>query len=155
MDIQNQVVWIERARSGSTYVERTKNKEALPVPLNDAALGIAEKHIKGRFKGDFLFINPNTRKAYTQWYLRNLWKTYSGTNVTLYEATRHSYCTRNALLTDKLTAQRLMRHKGSRLTDHYYHAYANTCLMLSREWTMSRVSGNRKKKTQWNNILGM
>ncbi len=128
VDLQNRVVWIERARSGSTYVERTKNKEALPVPLNDAALEIALRHTKGKFANDFLFINPRTRNGYSQWYLWDVWKRFSGTGVTLYEATRHSYCSQIVPLTDKLTAQRLMRHKDSRSTDVYYHAYSEHLL---------------------------
>jgi integrase len=128
VDIDNRVIWIERARSGSEYVERTKNKEALPVPLNNIALEIVERNIKGKFPNDFLFINPSTGKGYTQWFLWDIWKRYSGTEVTLYEATRHSYCSQIVPLTDKLTAQRLMRHKDSRSTDVYYHAYADHLL---------------------------
>jgi integrase len=128
VDIENRVVWVERARSGSTYVERTKNKEALPVPLNDIAFEIVKRHIRGKFPKDFLFINPNTGKGYTQWFLWDMWKRYSGTDVTLYEATRHSYCSQIVPLTDKLTAQRLMRHRDGRSTDGYYHAYSGTLL---------------------------
>ena len=34
-------------------------------------------------------------------------------------------CRQIVPLTDKLTAQRLMRHKDGRSTDNYYHAYGN------------------------------
>jgi integrase len=128
VDIESRVVWVERARSGSTYVERTKNKESLPIPLNDIAFEIVKKHIKGKFPMDFLFIHPNTGKGYTQWFLWDIWKRYSGTDVTLYEATRHSYCSQIVPLTDKLTAQRLMRHRDGRSTDGYYHVYSNVLL---------------------------
>jgi integrase len=128
VDIERRVVWVERARSGSKYVERTKNREVLPVPLNDVALDIASRHIKGKFPNDFLFINPNTGKPYTQWYLWDIWKRYSQTEVTIYEATRHSYCSQIVPLTDKLTAQRLMRHKDGRSTDNYYHAYSDVLM---------------------------
>jgi integrase len=107
VDIERRVVWVERARSGSKYVERTKNKEVLPVPLNDIAFNIASRNVKGKFPNDFLFINSNTGKPYTQWYLWDAWKRYSETEVTIYEATRHSYCSQIVPLTDKLTAQRL------------------------------------------------
>ncbi|HVN95211.1 MAG TPA: tyrosine-type recombinase/integrase [Syntrophorhabdaceae bacterium] len=128
VDIERRVVWVERARSGSRYVERTKNKEVLPVPLNDAALEIAKRHTKGKFPNDFLFINQNTGKPYTQWFLWDTWKRYSETGVTIYEATRHSYCSQIVPLTDKLTAQRLMRHKDGRSTDNYYHAYSDVLM---------------------------
>jgi integrase len=128
VDIEQRVVWVERARSGSTYLERTKNKEVLPVPLNDIALEIARRHAAGKFPADFLFVNPGTRKGYTQWFLWDIWKRFSKTNVTIYEATRHSYCSQIVPLTDKLTAQRLMRHKDGRSTDTYYHAYSDVLL---------------------------
>ncbi len=128
IDIERRVVWVERARSGSKYVERTKNKEVLPVPLNDIAFEVAKRHVKGKFPNDFLFINPNTGKPYTQWYLWDIWKRYSDTGVTIYEATRHSYCSQIVPLTDKLTAQRLMRHKDGRSTDNYYHAYSDVLM---------------------------
>lgn len=128
VDIENRAIWVERARLGSVYVERTKNKEALPIPLNDIAFEIIRKHTKGKFPKDFLFINPSTHKGYTQWFLWDIWKRYSGTDVTLYEGTRHSYCSQIVPLTDKLTAQRLMRHRDGKSTDNYYHACSDVLL---------------------------
>lgn len=119
---QDRVLWVERRRSGVLYREGTKNNEILPVPLNDVALSIVIRNVKGKFPNDFLFVNPNTKRPYTQWYLWDTWKRLSGTGVTLYEATRHSYCSQIVPLTDKLTAQRLMRHRDGRSTDNYYHA---------------------------------
>lgn len=127
-DVKNRVLWVERRRSGSKYREGTKNETILPVPLNDTALEIVTRHIKKKFPKDFLFINPSTKRPYTQWFLWDVWKRFSGTEVTLYEATRHSYCTQIVPLTDKLTAQRLMRHNDGRSTDNYYHAYSETLL---------------------------
>lgn len=128
IDLQRRLVWIERAKPGSILVEKTKNKEILPIPLNDTALAIVIKHMQNKFPKDFLFINPNTKKPYTRWFLWDLWKQFSGTNVTLYEATRHSFCTQIVPVADRLTAQRLMRHKNTSSTDNYYHAYSNTLL---------------------------
>jgi len=59
IDLQRRLVWIETAKLGSIRVERTKNKEVFPVPLNDTALEIAIKHIEDKFRKDFLFINPD------------------------------------------------------------------------------------------------
>jgi len=128
VDIQRRFVWIERARSGNIIVEKTKNKDILPVPLNDTALAVVQRNIKGKFPKDFLFINPDTNRPYTQWFLWNVWKNFSKTDVTLYEATRHSFCTQVVPVTDRFTAQRLMRHRDIHSTDNYYHAYSKTLL---------------------------
>ena len=128
VDIANRVVWVERTLSGTTYMETTKNKSTLPVPLNDKALEIAKRKIAGRFPKDFLFVNPITGSGYRLRYLSEVWRTYSGTEYDLYEATRHSYCTLIVPLTTPLTAQRLMRHKDRRSTDGYFHAYNENLL---------------------------
>jgi site-specific recombinase XerD len=93
------------------------------VALNNKALGIVERNMKGKFPNDFLFINPVTRRGYSRKYLSEIWNRYSGTDLKLYEATRHSYCTHIVPLSNPLDAQRLMRHKDRRSTDNYYHAY--------------------------------
>lgn len=128
VDIANRIVWVERTLSGTTYMETTKNKSTLPVPLNDKALEIAKRKIAGRFPKDFLFVNPITGSGYRLRYLSEVWRTYSGTEYDLYEATRHSYCTLIVPLTTPLTAQRLMRHKDRRSTDGYFHAYNENLL---------------------------
>jgi integrase len=128
IDIGNRVVWVERTLSGTTYMETTKNKSTLPVPLNDKALEIAMRNMAGKFPKDFLFINPATGGGYRLRYLSEVWRKYSGTDYDLYEATRHSYCTQVVPLTTPLTAQRLMRHKDRRSTDGYFHAYNENLL---------------------------
>jgi integrase len=144
VDIDNRAVWIERRRSGSQYREGTKNNEVLPVPLNDIALEIVARNIKGKFPNDFLFINPGTGRGYTRWFLWDMWKRLSGTDVCLYEACRHSFCTQIVPLTDRLTAQRLMRHKDGRSTDNYYHAYSETLLDVVQK--MGKVVDLQKAK---------
>ena len=119
VNVEQRVVWVERSVSGSTYVETTKNKSKLPIPLNDRALEIAKRNIKGKFPKDFLFVHPSTGQGYRLWALDKLWREYSGLDVKLYEACRHSFCTQIVPLTDPLTAQRLMRHKDRRSTDNY------------------------------------
>ena len=123
VDINNRAVWIERSLSGTIYRETTKNKSKLSVPLNDAALEVVIRNVKGKFPNDFLFVNPVTNKGYSRKYLSEIWKRYSGTDLTFYEATRHSYCTQIVPLSNPMDAQRLMRHKDRRSTDNYYHAY--------------------------------
>jgi len=121
VDLDHRAVWVERRRSGAKERPGSKNEDVLPVPLNDVALAIVKKHIRGKFPKDHLFINPATERPYTQWFISNLWRTYSGSDVTSYEATRHSFCSN--IRTDRRTAQRLMRHRDQRSTDNYFHAY--------------------------------
>ncbi len=137
VNIDQRVIWVERSVSGSTHVETTKNKSKLPIPLNDKALEIAKRNIEGKFPNDFLFVNPATGRGYAISSLSKIWSYYSGLDITLYEATRHSYCTQIVPLTDPLTAQRLMRHKSRSSTDHYYHAYSEILLDV-----VQRMDGN-------------
>jgi len=127
-DAISRCVWIERSRSGNVQREKTKNKSKLPVPLNDTALEIVRENIKGKMPGDHLFINPGTGKAYTQWFLWNTWVKYSQADVTLYEATRHSFCSQISRKINPQLAQRLMRHKDRRSTDRYFHEWADDML---------------------------
>lgn len=128
VNIEQRLLWVERSVSGCRYVETTKNKSKLPIPLNDRALEIVARNIKNKFPNDFLFINPATGRGYSLSMLGRIWREHSTVDVKLYEATRHSYCTQIVPLTDPLTAQRLMRHKDRRSTDNYYHAYSDMLL---------------------------
>jgi integrase len=130
VDLANRVVWVERSLSGSTYRETTKNRSKLPIPLNDKALEIAARNVKGKFPTGYLFINPATGDGYKRKYLWSVWVKYSGSGVKLYEATRHSYCTQIVPLTESYEAQRLMRHRNKRSTDKYFHAYTETLLEI-------------------------
>ena len=134
---EQRVVWVERSVSGSTYVETTKNKSKLPIPLNDKALEIAKRNVAGKLPNAFLFVNPSTGRGYSLSMLSKIWRHNCGLDVKLYEATRHSYCTQIVPLTDPLTAQRLMRHKDRRSTDNYYHAYSEVLLDV-----VQRMDGN-------------
>lgn len=151
VDIDSRMVWIERSLSGSTYRETTKNKSKLTVPLNDRALEIVLRNAKGKFPNDFLFINPVTGKGYSRKYLSEVWNRYSGTDLKLYEATRHSYCTQIVPLSNPLDAQRLMRHKDRRSTDNYYHAYNERLLDIVQRmdniYDLKEVQKGNEKET--------
>jgi len=146
VNIEQRVVWVERSVSGSTYVETTKNKSKLPIPLNDKALEIAKRNVKGKFPNDFLFVNPTTGRGYSLSMLSKIWRNNCGVDVKLYEATRHSYCTQIVPLTDPLTAQRLMRHKDRRSTDNYYHAYSDVLLDVVQRIDNNVVDLKAKEK---------
>jgi len=101
--------------------KKRKNKKC--IPLSDRAFQIVIKNIKQRFDEDFVFINPVTKRGYRQEFVRRIWKRHSGLNVTLYEASRHSFCTQIAQsgLCNTLQAKELMRHADIRSTERYFH----------------------------------
>jgi len=79
--------------------------------MSDAAYDLAVKHMKDKLPEAFMFINPETGRGYRGEYIRRVWRLLSGTDVTLYEGMRHSFCTQ--LVEDgasDLEAQELMRH---------------------------------------------
>jgi integrase len=126
IDTKKRLITICRTRSGAEICDRTKGKHKDVLPLSDRAFEIILRNIEGKFPNDFIFKNPNARNKdgiYTQKYLNNLWKKYSGLPVTYYEAARHSFCTQ--LVEDCganiLQAQILMRHRDSRQTQNYFH----------------------------------
>ena len=125
---EERAVLIGRTLSGSTYRETTKENTKLAVPLNDMSLEIVRRNMKGKFPKQFLFVNPRTGKGYKYKALYKAWKSATGNNIGIYEATRHSFCTQIVPLTDPYTAQRLMRHKDKRSTDNYYHEFSETLI---------------------------
>jgi integrase len=144
-DPNNRVVWIERTLSGHTYRETTKENTKLPVPLNDLALEIVKRNMRGKFPLDFLFINPVNGKGFTYRALYDAWVRYTGNEIRPYEATRHSFCTQVVPLTDGYTAQRLMRHADKRSTDNYYHAYRDTLLdVVQRKNNVTELKKTKK-----------
>jgi integrase len=126
INILKQQAKIRRTRSGAEIVERTKGKHQDLIPLSDRALELIKKHMAGKFPDDYIFKNPDARNKdsiYTQKYLNNLWKKYTGMDVCYYEASRHSFCTQvvDDCGADALQAQILMRHTDVRQTQNYFH----------------------------------
>lgn len=128
VDLENRVVWIERSKSGAQYRDTTKENTKLPVPLNDKTLAAVKRNMVGKFPNHYLFIYPKTGRPYSYKTLYKIWVDHTGNEFKLYEATRHSFCTQVVPLTDRYTAQRLMRHKDQRSTDNYYHAFSDRLL---------------------------
>ncbi len=121
-DLKNGSVLIQRTWSGSKLVETTKGKNKKWIPLSDTAYEIACRCLQDRWPEDFMFINPSTKKGYRQEFLRRLWRKYSGVSITLYEATRHSFCTQVVEGgASVLEAKQLMRHADIRSTERYFH----------------------------------
>ncbi len=152
VDIDNRVVWVERRRSGSKWRDGTKNETILPIPLNDTALEIAKRHIRGKFPADYLFIHPGIGRPYTQWFLSDTWRRLSGSGLPSYEATRHSFCSNLPKHADLKLAQRLMRHKDPRSTMRYFHERADHLLEVVQE--MDNVVPMEKRKREGNEFEG-
>lgn len=111
VDLKSGVWVVQRNYSGAKLVETTKAKNKKPVPLSETAREIVRRHSGGKFPDDFLFINSATKKGYRYKVLYRLWCKYAGVGVTLYEATRHSFCTQiSESGTNTLQARLLMRH---------------------------------------------
>ena len=107
---------IQRTYSAKMIKETTKAKNKKPIPLSDRAIDILLLRIRNKFPDSFVF-------GYTPRTLQNAWKRYSGLNVSLYEATRHSFCTQIVETgANTLQAQALMRHSDIRSTQKYFHA---------------------------------
>ncbi len=123
LDLREGAALIQRTWSGSKLRETTKGKNKRWIPLSDRALIIVKDHARSRVGDQFLFINSNTGDHYRPAYLRRTWNRHSGTPVTYYEASRHSFCTQIVETgASAFEAQALMRHSDQRSTNHYYHA---------------------------------
>jgi integrase len=121
-DVQGDKAFICRTYSDYTLRETTKQKKKEYIPLSDRALEIARKNCVGKHPESFLFINPNSGDGYRPKRLSEIWNQYSGLDVTLYEATRHSFCTQ--LVEDRVPLpiiKELARHSDIRTTQKYIH----------------------------------
>ena len=123
VDVASQQILVQRTWSGAKLVETTKGRTRKWIPLSDWAYPFVMKHIENKLPDGFIFINPETRRPYKPEFLRRLWRKYSKLEVTLYEASRHSFCTQIAEggLCNTLQAKQLMRHADIRSTERYFH----------------------------------
>ena len=72
----------------------------------------------------FVFTNPATGRGYRYKFLYRIWTGRAGVTATLYEATRHSYCTQLSESDMGLSPrhlQELMGHSDVRSTMRYIH----------------------------------
>ena len=114
--IEKKYAVIQRTWSGRKIRETTKAKRKKPIPLSSRAAEILERVIMGKFPDSFVF-NIKPRK------LQNAWRKHSGLKISLYEATRHSFCTQLVEMgINTLQAKELMRHSDVRSTEKYFHA---------------------------------
>ncbi len=123
ISIELGTVRIQRTFTVSKLRESDKEGHQALIPLTSRTMAIVQKHMEGKGPEDWLFINPATKSHYTQDRAAIYWNRWSGTNVTHYEATRHSVATGIAEMfsDDARTAQRVLRHSDRRSTEHYLH----------------------------------
>jgi integrase len=123
IDLNNYIGRIERTYvSGNKIRETTKQKRKGVIRLSERALEIAEKHVREKLPKQFLFINPNTNKGYLPKVLWYQFHVHSGLeNITLYEATRHSFGTQLIENNDIYKVKEAMRHSDIRMTEKYLH----------------------------------
>ena len=113
---------VQRTYSETELRETTKGRHKMRVPLSDRACELIQDAI-GNVLGDrFVFINPVTKRGYIPETVRKIWKKYSGSDVDMYSATRHSFCTQLVEMgMSEIEAQGIMRHKDARSTRSYFH----------------------------------
>jgi integrase len=123
IDLSNYIGRIERSYvSGNKIRETTKQKRKGVIRLSERVLEIAKKHLQGKLPKQFLFINHNTNKGYLPKVLWYQFHVYSGLeNITLYEATRHSFGTQLIENNDIYKVKEAMRHSDIRMTEKYLH----------------------------------
>jgi integrase len=120
IDFKSRRALIRRTYSESTLRETTKQKKEQWIPLSKRACEIID--VQEKDAASFIFVNPDTRRGYRYKVLNRLWNRHSGTDVDLYEGTRHSFCTQMVEQLDLASAQKAMRHTDQRSTKRYDHS---------------------------------
>lgn len=122
IDIRNKTARIERTYVSSHLIrETTKQRRKRIIPLSDRAFEIAYKNMIGKISKQFLFINPITKKGYYPTSLWTIWKKYSGLDIDLYSATRHSFASQLIQYNDVAVVKELMGHSDIATTQKYLH----------------------------------
>ncbi len=123
IDFDAVTIRIQRTESDRRVIERDKEGHKKEIALSDRAAEIILKHAHGRAPGEWLFVNSDTGRRYTVKWLNLKWRAYSGTNITHYEGTRHSFATQIIQVTrgNIEAAKELLRHADLRSTQRYLH----------------------------------
>lgn len=119
INFNQKTITIQRTYSGSIIKESTKTNAKGILPLSDRAFSILSRLSKDKFPEMYIWKMTPTA-------LQNAWRKYSGLDITLYEAIRHSFCTQIVETgVNVLQAKQLMRHKNIGSTEKYFHANSN------------------------------
>lgn len=98
-----------------------KGGDGKTVPMSHVAQSIARRNRFGKIAGAFLFINQDTGRRYTYELLRKVWKKYSGLDLPIHQAFRHSTITEWARKGNAYQVRQLARHGDIRTTLNYVH----------------------------------
>jgi len=128
-DMARRCVRISRTVSHHTHVlEGTKgrsltgNRKKGWIPLSDRAAVLVVPYVKDRFGEEWLFINPATGDRFSIKAPIRIWRRYTDSPLTYYEASRHSFLTQlSDLGVDVLDLKELARHSDIRTTQKYIH----------------------------------
>jgi integrase len=111
---------IRRTFSRDRIHEKTKQKRTDTIPLTDTAMGIVVAYSAGKLPTAFLFDLDG--KPIMPSMLAYRWKKFSGSLLTIYEASRHSFASQlDDAGVDIRDIQKLMRHKSVATTERYIH----------------------------------
>ncbi len=89
--LEDELIATRRAWSDHELAEPKNGDESWKILFGNA-YDIAQKHIQGKHKDDWLFINPDTGRHYQLKRIDELWALTSS-EVKFHEATRHSFIT--------------------------------------------------------------
>ncbi|KJU87632.1 integrase family protein [Candidatus Magnetobacterium bavaricum] len=142
-------ILVQRSFSRHKLRETTKTHKKHYMPLSDTAIEIVQRNIKDKTPDAFLFINNRTKTFYTVNNLCRNWREYSGTDVSFYEASRHSFITQ--LVEDNanpFVAKELARHTDIRTTQKYYHATSSKLRdVVNRRGKIVPIEGGKTSAT--------
>lgn len=122
----NGTVAVCRTVSDRKLKERVKGKVTNQRLVSPVLLPILKELCAKKFPGDFVFINPRTGGPYSYDVIRKIWNVARkkvGTDISLYEATRHSVASIAVNAGVSLKAiQDVLGHTDIRTTLKYAHA---------------------------------
>ena len=135
IDLENRRMLVQRTFSERQILERTKSRKKDWLPLTPEAFEIAERLMQNRFGEEILFLNPRTAQGYLPDFLRRIWRKHSGTDVTCYEAMRHSTISDwSRQGANAYTIRDGARHSDIRTSSRYvHHALNDVRDMMSRK----------------------
>lgn len=124
IDFKNGILTVKRTMSFRQILERTKTKKIRPRLLHPDILDILLEIPRG-LPNNYIFINPNTGRPYMPDTIQKIWRRAAedaGSDITLYQATRHSVASMAA--TSGVSIQiikEVLGHTDIRTTQKYAH----------------------------------
>jgi integrase len=125
IDLKRGKALVCRAYSDHTLRDITKGRDSREATLSDIAIEIAERNMKDKLPGAFLFTLENGH-GYLPDYMRKIWRKYSGVPNTCEESMRHSALSDFADLgANAYEIKEIAGHKDIRTSQHYVQSSAD------------------------------